>query len=78
MIRYHTPFDGKRFIGDKKRMIFHDSFFESGPARVGGCQIDHIAREDVRIFDPDSISTAIEEGFEPCRTCLWTCDALHE
>ena len=78
MIRYHAPFDGKRFIGDKSKMIFHDSCYESGPARVGGCRIDHIATKDVKTFDPDGISTAIEEGFAPCPECLRTGQGLHE
>ena len=78
MIRFHTPFDGKRFIGDKKRMIFHDSRYESGPARLGGCQIEHIAPEDVRTFDPDSPAEAIEQGFAPCPECLWIEQGLHE
>jgi hypothetical protein len=78
MIRFHSPFDGKRFIGDKKKMVFHDSQHESMPGRVGGCQIDRIAREDVVKFDPDSPAEAILQGFRPCLECLWTEEACHK
>jgi hypothetical protein len=72
MMRFHSPFDGKRFIGDRKKMIFHDSHHESIPGLVGGCQIDRIAWEDVVKFDPDSPAEAILRGFAPCLECLWT------
>jgi hypothetical protein len=78
MIRYHSPFDGKRFIGDKKRMAFHDSLYESAPGRAGGCRIDRIARDDVVKFDPDSAAEAILRGFAPCLECLSTEEGLHE
>ena len=70
MIRFHTPFDGKRLVGDKGKMIFHDSHYESGPTPSGGCRIDRIRPEDVASFDPDSVSTAFEQGFAPCPMCL--------
>jgi hypothetical protein len=72
MIRFHTPFDGKRFIGDKKKMIFHDSLHESIQDKAGGCQIDRIAPEEVVAFCPDSLAEAIMQGFAPCLECLWT------
>jgi hypothetical protein len=74
MIRFHSPFDGKRLIGDKKKMIFHDSQYESMPGRTGGCQIDRIAHEDVLKFDTDSPAEALLQGFSPCLECLWTED----
>lgn len=77
MFRYHSPFDGKRFIGDKKRMVFHDSLHESAPRRAGGCQIDQIAREDVFLFHPDSQAEAILQGFTPCLECLSAEENLH-
>ena len=78
MIRFHSPFNGKRFIGDKKKMVFHDSQYESIPAAAGSCQIDRIAPEDVVLFDPDSPAEAIMQGFAPCLECLWTESGLHE
>lgn len=72
MIRFHSPFDGKRFIGDKRKMIFHDSQYESRPGRTGGCQIDRIAREDVVKFETDSPAEALLQGFSPCLECLGT------
>jgi hypothetical protein len=71
MIRFHTPFDGKRFIGDKKKMVFHDSLHESIQDKAGGCQIDRIAPEQVVTFDPDSPAEAILQGLAPCLECLW-------
>jgi len=70
MIRFHSPFDGKRLIGDRKKMIFHDSQYESMPGRTGGCQIDRIAREDVVKFETDSPAEALLQGFSPCLECL--------
>jgi hypothetical protein len=52
VLRFHSPFDRKRLIGDKKKMAFHDSLYESMPGKIGGCEIDRIPREDVVIFDP--------------------------
>lgn len=78
MKRFHSPFDGKRFIGDKKRMVFHDSLHESMPGRAGGCRIDRIALEDVVKFDPDSPAEAILRGFTPCLECLWTEESLRK
>ena len=78
MLRFHTPFDGKRFIGDKKKMVFHDSQYEAIPAAAGTCQIDRIAPENVVLFDPDSPAEAIMQGFTPCLECLWTESELHE
>jgi hypothetical protein len=71
MIRLHTPFNGKRLVGDKGKMIFHDSLYESWPAPREGCQIDRIRLEDVVTFDPDNVITAIKRGFAPCPKCLW-------
>jgi hypothetical protein len=42
MLRFHSPFEGKRLTGDRKKMIFHDSHYESRPGPLSGCQIDRI------------------------------------
>jgi hypothetical protein len=78
MIRFHTPFDGKRYVGDKGKMTFHDSYYESRHNPHGGCQIDRIPPEDVVTFKPDSPAAAIEQGFAPCQECLWIEHGLHE
>jgi len=70
MIRFHTPFDGKRFVGDKKRRIYHDSVFEVVMPRSRGCSIDGLLPEDVQTFDADSAVGALEQGFSPCPCCL--------
>jgi len=75
VIRFQTPFDGKRFIGDKKRHIFHDSIFEVVLPGSKGCSIDDLPLADVQTFDPDSAARALERGFSPCPCCLGPCQA---
>jgi hypothetical protein len=66
MLRYHAPFDGKRYVGDNRLKIFHDSIYETAP---GGCRIDHIPAEEVRTFEPDTVGGAARRGFVPCPCC---------
>jgi hypothetical protein len=70
MLRFHTPFDGKRFIGDRKKMVFHDSLHESTPGREGGCQIDRIASEDGRFLSRQPRRS--DNARLRCGECLWT------
>jgi hypothetical protein len=78
MLRFHSPFDGKRFIGDDRLKIFHDSMNETGPIRFGGCGIDRIPAGEVRTFDPDSSSEAWRAGFVQCPHCKEHHAPLHE
>ena len=78
MRRFHSPFNGKRFIGDKAKKIFHDLFYESFAAEPDGCRIDDILPKDVRTFKSDSIIEAMEKGFAHCPRCLLIEQALHE
>jgi len=69
MLRFHTPFDGKRYIGDHRLKIFHDCVYESSPFVAGSCGIDRIPAEEVRTFKPDSNSEARRRGFVHCPHC---------
>jgi hypothetical protein len=69
MIRFHAPFDGKRYIGDNRLKIFHDSLFEPSPYVSGGCAIERIPAEEIRTFDPDTIGEAWRRGFVQCCYC---------
>ncbi len=78
MLRFHTPFDGKRYIGDNRLKIFHDSVHETASATPGGCQIDLIPSEEVRTFKPDTIGGAERRGFVHCPCCLQIDENFHE
>ena len=70
MHRFHSPFDGKRYIGDNRTGIFHDSQYEAIPASSEGCQIDDIPAEEVRTFESDTVSEALLRGYIRCPCCL--------
>jgi hypothetical protein len=70
MLRFHTPFDGKRFVGDNRLKIFHDSIYETALIAPGGCRIDQIPAEEVRTFEPDTPGRAAQRGFVQCPCCL--------
>ena len=78
MVRFHSPSDGKRFIGDKKTKVFHNSFFKARTDGTGSCRIDDLLPENIQEFDPDSPSEAIVRGFTPCPKCLWTSKGSHQ
>jgi len=69
MLRFHAPFDGKRYIGDNRLKIFHDSLYETSPYVSSGCAIDRIPTEEVRTFEPDSNGEAWRRGFVHCPHC---------
>ena len=70
MIRYYTPFNGKRFIGDTGQTIVHDLLFEKKYLDKNGCKIDDIETNQIRTFDPDRLEQATKEGYKPCKYCL--------
>jgi hypothetical protein len=72
MIRAHAPFYGKRFIGDKKKKIVHDTLFEADLIRLKACHIDELISDDIQTFGPDSLAEAKSQDFAPCPVCLWT------
>lgn len=78
MTRFHSPFDGKRFIGDNRLKIFHDSVYEAPLMISGGCGIDRIPAEEVRIFSPDTAGEAKRRGFVPCPHCRHGEEHAHE
>ena len=69
MLRFHAPFDGKRFIGDNRLKVFHDCVYESSPFVASRCGIERIPAEEVRTFDPDSAGEAYRRGFVHCPYC---------
>jgi len=78
MLRFHTPFHGKRYIGDNRLKICHDSFYEAAPTAPGGCRIDQIPAEEVRTFEPDTIGGAAQWGFVQCPCCLHIAKESHD
>ena len=68
MLRVHSPFYGKRFIGDTSKNIVHDLLFEK--KHTGDCLIDEIKTIHIKTFSPDKLEQAQEEGFKPCERCL--------
>jgi len=70
MLRFHAPFDGKRYIGDNRLRIFHDCAYEAVSTGPDGCGIDRIPDEEVRTFEPDTMSGAVLWGFVHCPYCL--------
>jgi hypothetical protein len=69
MIRFHAPFDGKRYIGDNRLKIFHDCLYETSQYVSGGCAIERIPVEEVRTFEPDTLGEAWRRGFVHCPHC---------
>jgi len=78
MLRFHSPFDGRRFIGDNRLKIFHDSVYEAPVRASSGCGIDRIPAEEIRIFAPDTAGEAKKRGFVPCPCCGHIDRHLHE
>jgi hypothetical protein len=70
MLRFHSPFKGKRYIGDNRLKIFHDSLYEVPQTHSGGCMIDKIPSEEVRTFEPDTLGQAVLWDFVHCPFCL--------
>jgi hypothetical protein len=70
MLRFHSPFDGKRYIGDNQTGIFHDLLYEATPTSSEGCRIDHIPPEEVRTFESDTVNEALLRGYVCCPCCL--------
>lgn len=65
MRRYRSPFNGKRYIGNKNTMEVHDLDNEKA-----ACQIDEIKTEHIVTFTPDTLSTAHSQGFDNCAHCI--------
>ena len=69
VLRFHSPFDGKRFIGDYRLRIFHDSRHEDCSDDRESCRLDHIPVEEIRTFNPDTAAEAWRRGFVQCPYC---------
>lgn len=66
--RYQSPFNGKRFIGNKNDNKVHD--LDNEDTDPNACQIDEIKDEHVVTFSPDELGEAIDQGFTKCSYCL--------
>jgi hypothetical protein len=68
MRRTKPPFDGKRYVGDRRVMVVHDLDHEAGGLR--GCCVDRIPLADVVTFEPDILHQAYRQGFTFCPNCI--------
>jgi len=65
MRRHHSPFNGKKYIGNTSTHEVHDLDNEEI-----GCRINLIKDEHVKTFMPDSKSKAKRENFHSCMHCM--------
>jgi hypothetical protein len=66
MVALRTRSD-RRYIGDRRSMIVHDSWHENAE----DCLMEEIiARGDGVGFDPDELERAFWEGFDYCDHCF--------
>jgi hypothetical protein len=65
MVRAHSPFYGRRFVGDTGKNLVHDLLFEKA-----GCAIERIDHNCLRTFNPDTQDQARSENYKPCKYCL--------
>jgi len=66
--RSEPPFDGRRYVGDKRQRLVHDLDHESCSDR--GCRISEITFADVVTFEPDTMREAYRRGFDFCPNCI--------
>jgi len=59
-------FDGKRYLGNSKKMEVHD--LDQEDTSPSGCQIDEIIHAVT--FNPDTLETAYKRGYDNCAKCL--------
>ena len=62
--RNEPPFDGRRYVGDKRQRLVHDLDHEARDVR--GCRISDIGLADVVTFEPDTLREAYRRGFDYC------------
>lgn len=66
--RSEPPFDGRRYVGDKRQQIVHDLDREA--CSIRGCRITNIQSADVVTFEPDTLREAYRRGFDFCPSCI--------
>jgi hypothetical protein len=66
--RSEPPFDGRRYVGDKRQRLVHDLDREARDIR--GCRILEIMLPDVVVFEPDTLREAYRCGFDFCPSCI--------
>lgn len=78
MLRFHPPFEGKRFIGDNRLRVFHDSVHEDCSEDPKSCRVEQIPWEEIRTFSPDTAAEARRRGFVQCPYCRGEEKSAHE
>jgi hypothetical protein len=78
MLRLHSPFEGKRYIGDNRLRVYHDAVHELRSENPDSCRIDHIPEEEIRTFSPDTAAEARRCGFVQCPYCRLAETKAHE
>ena len=63
--RYRSPFNAKRYIGNKRKNEVHDLDYENR-----NCQIDEIKTKHIVTFVPDSLEQVHLQGFNNCDYCI--------
>lgn len=64
-IRYRSPFNGNRFIGNTNTNEVHDLDNETTSCNINLMKDDH-----VKTFVPDTHAQAKAEGFDNCAHCI--------
>ncbi|GBD14472.1 hypothetical protein HRbin25_00346 [bacterium HR25] len=61
---------GQRYIGDVENKIVHDVLHED--PTPDGCRIWDLVQAGKAVrFQPDRLSQAVQEGYQPCNKCLF-------
>lgn len=67
MIRYEEPFDGKRFLANKRSKEIHD--LENSSSM---CNIDNISEKNILMIESENevVDLCHSEGYNGCYWCL--------
>jgi hypothetical protein len=64
-----STIDGRRYIGDRERMIVHDT----ASVECERCLMEEVLDRGAAVgFEPDTLEQAFHEGFDYCDHCLVT------
>ncbi|UCH78633.1 MAG: hypothetical protein JSU81_01400 [Candidatus Coatesbacteria bacterium] len=66
--RRDPPFNGHRYVGDKRNRLVHDLDREARGLR--GCRVVNILVHDVVTFEPDTLREAYRRGYDFCPCCI--------
>ena len=62
------PFNGHRYVGDRRTMLVHDLDHEDPDVR--GCGITGLTPDSIEVFEPDTLKQAYRQGYEFCPSCI--------